>query len=174
MLKTILLTTSILSTNFAYAAQEEVTASATATQNTAAFTPEKILADGADISVSVNPYTGESGEVRKGTIAATLNNVAFLNNLIITKKSDQEIQSILHEIAKLVPSLRVVGMFDLFSVEEWLADQPGRQLAAILYLQAYPDKLNSKLVKIIKDIEKNTKHDALKSEIRKINIPTVK
>ena len=38
------------------------------TAKSAPFTPESILPVGADSSISINPYTGESGDTRKGQL----------------------------------------------------------------------------------------------------------
>ncbi len=125
-----------------------------------AFTPESVLPKGVDDTMSTNPYTGESGKVRKGTIAATLNNVALLNKLLMeepTLENEATIQNIIDTNNALIPSLKAVGMFNLFSVNEWLAsnDQLGRALTAVLYLQKYPKEvtpaIKSRLVQILKD-----------------------
>ena len=113
-----------------------------------AFTPEAILPKGVDTSNSINPYTGESGNVRKGTIAATIYNVALLNTALTapsTEKNQQQINQLIEEILRLIPSLKVVAMFDLFTPGEWMTDktQPGRILTALLYLQKYPKKITS-------------------------------
>jgi len=114
-----------------------------------AYTPEKILPDGVDTSRSVNPYTGETGEARKGTVAATLNNTALLNHLLADGKI-KETEEIVKAIRILIPSLKVVGVFNLFTPLEWLSskDQPGRILCAILYLQAYPQEITPEFVSI--------------------------
>ncbi len=90
-----------------------------------AFTPAKILPAGVDSTVSTNPYTLESGEVRKGSFAATVNNVALLNKMLPheTAQDAEDINDILASIKALLPSLRVVGMFDLFTTAEWLSTE---------------------------------------------------
>lgn len=42
-----------------------------------AFTPEKMLPAGIDEAEVTNPYTGEKRKARKGTVAATINNIAL-------------------------------------------------------------------------------------------------
>jgi len=114
------------------------------------FSPESILADGVDTTVSVNPYTGESGEVRKGTAAAMLNNVAKLNQLFLQEKTpenEQSIQALVEAIDQLIPALKIVGMFDLFEPMLWIGegDQPGRLIAIQLYFKHYPEKMTPEI-----------------------------
>jgi hypothetical protein len=116
------------------------------------ITPEMILQDGADRTTSVNPYTLESGEVRKGTVAATLNNIALLNHLIRQEKSyegEEEIQKIVAAIDQLIPSLNVIGMFDLFEPIYWIGEgeQIGRLVALSLYIKHYPTKVSDSIRK---------------------------
>lgn len=114
------------------------------------FTPDLILPDGADTTVSVNPYTQETGPVRKGTVAATLSNIAVLNRLFSSPDSQKEslVIEITEAVQRLLPSLRVIGVFDLFSIEEWLGahTQQGRLYVTALYLQRYPEEINEKIV----------------------------
>lgn len=110
------------------------------------FTPESVLPDGIDTTIATNPYTGESGQVRNGTMAAIVNNIVLLNKEL--DKSPAELTQQGHELVKgidiLMPSLRVVGVFDLFSIYEWIAveKQWGRIYAAILYVRRYPEAMD--------------------------------
>ena len=111
----------------------------------APFTPQMILKDGVDQTISVNPYTQESGEVRKGTVAATLNNIARLNQLLLQEHSqgrEEEIKALIIAIDQLIPSLKVVGMFDLFEPIYWIGqgEQMGRIVTLSLYIKHYPEK----------------------------------
>lgn len=138
-----------------------------------AFTPERILPAGVDSSISTNPYTGESGPARKGIIAATLNNVALLNILLTEKLSlsdSTKVQEIVGAITSLIPSLRVVGVFDLFTPEEWLSSetQPGRVLAAVLYLQKYPQVITPAIKKHLLEIQNQTNIKVLSESIAKV------
>ena len=119
------------------------------------FTPESLLPDGMDSSLSVNPYTGEALEVRKGTVAATLNNVAELNGLLHSG-ARQLIQDSEAVLTPLLASLRGVGMFHLFEPEAWIGkgEQPGRVLIAVLYLEKYPDALTPSVRKQLKSVRK--------------------
>ena len=136
------------------------------------FTPETILPDGQDTTISINPYTGESGPARKGIIAATLNNIAILNKMIASGASEKELQPIIIEITKLIPSLHYVGIFDMFTPQEWLTSetQPGRILAGILYLESYPVKITDNVKEILKVIKAKTKYKILIKEISKLGI----
>lgn len=136
------------------------------------FTPEKLLPPGIDSNISVNPYTRESGPTRKGIIAATLNNVVLLNRLIsepASKENQQKIQNLVEAITPLLPSLRVVGVFDFFSPEEWMGseEQPGRTLIAVLYLQKYPENITPEVNERLKQLKGRTKK-VLSEEIGKI------
>ncbi len=143
------------------------------------YTPESILPKGVDDSVSVNPYTGESGPARKGTVAATVNNVALLNKLLLAPQSAQnekEIDQIIQTIEPLIPSLKSIGMFHFFTVSEWLADdkqQPGRALVGILYLEKFPQELNDNLRTNLNMIYRNSNNTLLKEHIKKV-VPEAK
>lgn len=139
----------------------------------APFTPEKILPVGADSTISINPYTLESGEVRKGTVAATLNNIALLNQKLSKKASKEEIEKIddiIDAIKSLLPSLRVIGVFDLFTKEEWISsdNQPGRVMAGVLYLQRYPQEVTEHIKKTLIHQAKEYNLKLLSDEINKI------
>lgn len=113
-------------------------------------TPESILPAGVDSNISINPYTGESGSARKGTIAATLNNVARLNYLLSREETEEyrnEILAISSSIDQLIPSLQAIGLFDLFEPTYWLGkgEQLGRILVISLYFKHYPEKFTSPL-----------------------------
>lgn len=111
--------------------------------------PESILPAGVDSTVSVNPYTGESRETRKGTIAATLNNVALLNRLLTleTEESKKAVKEISATVADLIPSLNAIGMFDFFEPTYWIGigEQPGRLLVISLFFKHYPEKYTHQL-----------------------------
>ncbi len=136
------------------------------------FTPENILPTGVDSTISTNPYTGESGPARKGTVAAALNNIALLNTLLSEQISSADLTKVrqLNEvITTLIPSLRFIGVFDLFSPDEWLSSetQPGRVLAVVLYLQKYPQEITPQLKKRLLQIQHQTKVEILSESIVK-------
>lgn len=143
--------------------------STTKSKKTEVFTPEAILPAGADYTMSTNPYTGESGRARKGIIAATLNNVVLLNQLLTSKDSDEEqFGAIVLAVKDLIPSLQVVGIFDFFKIDEWLntKDQPGRILVAVLYLQRNQERMTLELKKELQNIFHSTTSIRLKDAIR--------
>lgn len=121
---------------------------------TAPFTPEMILQDGVDQSISINPYTQERGTARKGTIAATLNNIATLNRLIPKENSEEAIKATIAAVEVLIPSLKIVGMFDLFEPIYWVGEgeQMGRIVVLALYLRHYPEKGSASLRKKIRSL----------------------
>ena len=136
------------------------------------FTPESVLPTGVDSTFSTNPYTGESGPARKGTVAATLNNIALLNALLSEKISSNDqikAEAIIEAMTSLIPSLSFVGVFDLFTPEEWLSSktQPGRVLAAVLYLQKYPQNITSEIKQRLLQIQAQTKIQILSAAIAK-------
>ncbi|MBM3467022.1 MAG: hypothetical protein FJX70_04220 [Alphaproteobacteria bacterium] len=59
---------------------------------------------------------------------------------------------------KLMLSLKVIGVFDIFIPQEWLniqdSKQWGRVTCVLLYLEKYPDIINSEIKSRIKAIEK--------------------
>ncbi len=133
-----------------------------------AMTPEVILPDGVDATISINPYTGESGLVRKGTAAATIQNIALLNQHMAKPNdpvTDQEIEKVSSEIGRLIPSLTYIGVFDFFEPIEWIgsSEQPGRVLAAALYLKQHPGEMTEEIERKIQDISTSTPSDYLRN-----------
>jgi hypothetical protein len=134
------------------------------------FTPENVLPKGIDKTVSINPYTGESAPVRKGTVAAMLNNVALLNKALAEAPINQaKVEELMKANAALISSLRAVGMFHLFLPIEWLAsdDQQGRILTAVLYLQKYPKEMTPQVRGRLIQIKNHTKIKVLSDAIEK-------
>jgi hypothetical protein len=166
-MRSVLFSLAVLSTTVCFASEP-----ANSTGNIAhdAVTPESILPAGVDSTTSINPYTGESGPARKGTVAAILNNIALLNTLLSENMSPEDqikAQEIIKAISSLIPSLRVIGVFDLFTPEEWLASdtQPGRVLAVVLYLQQYPKDIIPKIKQRLIRIKNQTKIKLLSDSI---------
>lgn len=83
-----------------------------------------MLPAGIDEAEVTNPYTGEKRNARKGTVAATINNIALLNKLLLepisSAASEKLIKESIDEMRKLMPSLKVIGVFNIFTPEEWL------------------------------------------------------
>lgn len=142
-------------------------------QKVGPFTPNGLLPDGVDSAPVVNPYTGEKGSARKGTIAATINNVALLNQklpIAATQEELKKIQDIMNAFIELIPSLRALAVFDLFNPEEWVSSdqQPGRVLAGVLYLQNHPKEVTAETRQKLEKIKSVTKIDILSQEITKL------
>lgn len=96
----------------------------------------------------------------------------MLNKMLISNAPQEDIQAVSNEVKKLLPSLKVIGVFDLFNIEEWLNtnNQPGRILVVTLYLQQYPSLLTGDIKNSLRNIVAVTKFNILKNEIDKIKI----
>lgn len=71
--------------------------------------------------------------VPTGTVATLLYNIRAYDELVAKSAIDQavivKLKQLEREITAAVPVLKKLGMFELFSIEEWcLGDHPGRQL----------------------------------------------
>lgn len=117
-----------------------------------AITAEEILSNEANSSISINPITKEQGEVRKGTIAATIANSLLLDELIakpsLTDQQQQQLVKAIIDLDDLIISGNYVGIYDFFTVEEWLnnTQRHGRVMAALLFLAKYPSRLNKNII----------------------------
>lgn len=139
---------------------------------TAAVTPEALLPDRVDSAVVANPYTRETAMVRKGTLSATIHNVARLNVLLgsrefLSTKGSEEVHNIKATIRDLIESVRITGLFDLFSIREWLSNdnQLGRIFVGLLYLQKYPATTDILIEKRLRHLAKETKNEVLAKEL---------
>ncbi len=139
-------------------------------------TPEKLLPAGVDAVIATNPYTGEKGDLRKGTIGSTIANIAILNKLFEKPDSSQEtalnIQATINEIRRLIPSLKVSGIFNLFNPEDWLKmsepQQWGRVVCALLYFEKYPAELNKHSKDMIISLKSNTQSKIITQLIEQV------
>ena len=135
------------------------------------YTPESILPAGIDGALMTNPYTGEQGNVRKGTVGALINNVALLNKVLpiaATPAEQQQINNLIAAVDRLIPALRFIGLFDLVPPKEWLkSEQPGRNLVAALYLRHYPAAMTPAIRKLMARIKRKTKIKSLATELEK-------
>lgn len=158
ILSCLVMMSTVLLQNPSLAAEEKITA----------YTPELLLPAGIDSAIGINPYTGESGGARKGTIATTINNAALLNKLLLNEeKHAPQIREITRIMESLIPSMRVIGIFDFFSVEEWLSakNQPGRVLIAVLYLKTFPKEVTPLIRQILEQIANTSDIPLLVQEI---------
>lgn len=134
-----------------------------------AFTPEDILPDGDDHTISVNPFTGFRGRARKGTVAATLNNIALLDRLFAENADQEQIANVKKAVLELMPSLKAVGIFDFFRPVEWIqAERLGRTYVALLYLQYDPDGINQEIVDQLKKIQPKIQNPFFQAELEGI------
>jgi len=126
---------------------------------------ENVMKDEENIAKLINPYTGESFEGRKGSIAATIKNIATLNKMIKERTKTEELNQAINEFSKLMDVCNAAGMFDLFEPQEWLnsREQPGRVLAAIILLQKHPQKANKESLEILKKLQHDTPYDIIRS-----------
>ena len=133
------------------------------------FTPEDILPDGDDHTTSVNPFTGFRGRARKGTVAATLNNIALLDQLFSNNANQEQIADIKKAVIELMPSLKAIGVFDFFSPIEWFnLEHLGRTYVALLYLKYYPDEINKEIADKLKKINQTTQNPFFQSELQSL------
>lgn len=133
------------------------------------YTPEEILPDGDDFTLAVNPFTGYPGKARKGTVAATLKNIAVLNQALLldSQIGFEQVQETKEAITSLIASLKAIGIFDLFSIDEWLSDtlHAGRIYVAVLYLKQFPEDISDSVLFKLELIREKTKSKLLYSEI---------
>lgn len=131
----LLSTTLLLNANFA---QSE----SFATDGNKTITPSEILPKGAEGQVAK-----DGTFVRKGTIKATIDNIAILNKMFnqpANKARYDKIDESIKPIMELVPSFYALDMFKFFTVNEWLQDEnnKGRILVTLLYLDKYMNTLD--------------------------------
>lgn len=112
--------------------------------------PRDVLPDGIDASGVINPFTGEKGFARKGSIFSFYKNIASLDQLLVLPSSEEvhkKIKNITSAIQGNMTALKALGLFDLFSPTEWLAstEHPGRVFAALQYLKSYPHLLTQEI-----------------------------
>ncbi|CRX39206.1 DUF7709 family protein [Estrella lausannensis] len=131
-------------------------------------TPEDILPDGDDHTVATNPFTGFQGKARKGTVAATLNNIALLDGLLQEDAGQDQIAEIKRAITELLPSLKATGIFDLFTPGEWICSQnhPGRVYVALLYLQHYPEEISEEIAHQLRELQRKVQNPYFQTELQ--------
>ncbi|MES2345128.1 MAG: hypothetical protein V4494_04230 [Chlamydiota bacterium] len=129
---------------------------------TYAVNAENILSD------SQNTTTIDGVVARKGSIAATIANVRALNALMQEAQDSEALQEILLDQRALIPTLKVIGMFDLFSIDEWLdpTHGEGRAWVGVLYLEAFPEQMSASIQQLLK-LHQNNYSRILNEEISK-------
>lgn len=130
------------------------------------FTPEDILPDGDDHTTVVNPFTGFQANARKGTVAATLSNIALLDRLFQVDTDHDQIAKVKKAIIDLMPSLKATGIFDLFNSLEWISNPKylGRTYVALLYLKHYPNEINKEITSQLQAIQKTIQIPSFQAE----------
>ena len=111
---------------------------------------------------------------RKGTIAATVLNATYLEELLKepqTATRDGKIKKIIQDIHTLIPGIHALNLFQFFSPVEWLDQRPhlkeGRVYIAVLYLQRHPELVDAEVIAALEKIKSKT-HAELRLEIDKI------
>jgi hypothetical protein len=133
------------------------------------FTPENILPDGEDHTIAINPFTGFKGKARKGTVAATLNNIALLDRLFLENTDPEQIANVKKAVTELMPSLKAIGIFDFFNPTEWINSKHlGRTYVSLLYLNHYPDEINTEIVDKLKAINQTISNPFFQSELQSL------
>jgi len=79
-------------------------------------------------------------------------------------------EQIITSIVSLLDSLKIIGVFNLFTPKEWLSDkeQPGRILAGLLYLQKYPQYVTPEIKYTLLDLQTHNKNKILSSYIEQV------
>ncbi|KAI8994431.1 hypothetical protein BC832DRAFT_543076 [Gaertneriomyces semiglobifer] len=80
--------------------------------------------------------------LRKGSFLCTMMNSDIFNDLVEkdTPASDPAIQKILQDVEGFVPALANSGLFDFFTIPEWIdGAHPGRLMVLALYLGQHPE-----------------------------------
>lgn len=116
--------------------------------------PEDVLSDSASF-IELNGV-----QARKGSIGASISNINELNMLAVDSHlscENQKLQAILADQIDLMPALYAVGMFDLFSINEWLVPKQGegRVWLGVLLLEIHPElqtAANRRILCMYKDL----------------------
>ena len=83
---------------------------------------QKVVADGESLPAV---RLKDGSRVQTGTVATMLHNIALYNLQTSTEEQRRDIEQ---ELLSAIPTLVKVGLFDLFSPDEWGAgDNPGRK-----------------------------------------------
>ncbi len=104
--------------------------------------------------------------VRKGTIGATFINALQLDELLLTKGHNNDIEGLIKDQRGLGLGLKATHLFETMPIIDWLKDnqRPGRIMIAVLALQECPDLMTAEIKSRLKQIQKAC-HPLLKAEI---------
>ncbi|MBN8827620.1 MAG: hypothetical protein J0H68_02815 [Sphingobacteriia bacterium] len=127
----------------------------------ASISPTDILPAGVDYATVVNPITGEKGEARKGTLAALMVNTMELNKLLNKEKWEdkdkKKFEEIEKQVVELIPSAKYIGIFDFFTLNEWISDSSklGRLYVGLLALERDKSLLTEEIKTFLKSLQIN-------------------
>ena len=101
------------------------------------FRPSDILSDDAS-SIAMPDGT----VARKGTIKAMIDNITLLDALLtqpLDTTAHQQLNETITIIDELIPALKSLGLFEFFTIHDWLGDptQKGLILVALRYLRQF-------------------------------------
>lgn len=135
----------------------------TATQNAYSITAT-------DVFPGTEDWVVLKGErVRKGTIAASINNIKRLDTLLSKRGSEQEIRDIIKDQHSLSRGLYATDFLQMQPIMNWLRDpkRPGKIMVAVLALQACPELMTAQIRVALQEIVKSN-HPMLRQEIKKL------
>lgn len=106
--------------------------------------------------------------IRKGTMAATIQNIKALDNLMLNSGFENEIQDLLNDQRSLCKALWASELLDILPIEIWLRDpmRPGKIIVAAMILQECPQLMNQEIKEILTQMLP-TACPSLKLEIEK-------
>ncbi|AZL15800.1 hypothetical protein [Rickettsiales endosymbiont of Stachyamoeba lipophora] len=137
-----------------------------------AVTNDQVLANEVDSSISVNPITGEKGEVRNGTLAATMVNAVEIGKLLskvqLTQEEFKQFEELENQQKELIPYAKLTGIYDFFTVDEWMSDKSnlGRLYTGLLALERFPELLTKERKTFLKRVAKKTPNPQIKAKIK--------
>lgn len=107
--------------------------------------------------------------VRKGTVAATIQNISILNNLMLNNGDEKEIAQLVEEQRPLCKGLWAIGLTEVQPIPLWINDpnQPGRTLVAVIMLQECPQLITKEVREYLQKIRAK-QHSSLQAEIDKV------
>jgi len=102
-------------------------------------------------------------KIRKGTIGTMMKNVALIETNKDPSKRAQILREIESDVGELVPSLKALGMFEFFTILEWLQNpkREGRVLVGLLYLQQFPDELTREVRARVNELAQDLAPDVM-------------
>ena len=130
-----------------------------------------LLPDGVDYIEQENPFTGEKGRVRKGTIYAVMvNMVAAQKKFDSQSVTTQDLKKIEADMQPYLDGIYTSGIFHLFSLEEWVSnpDRQGRIFIALIMAKYKPALITDKVKSTLKTAIPAIHNKSLQDEVRKL------